>query len=295
MMELWIWYLTCWAKVRGTAIAAEEFHVLCLSSQCCNVVSSIGIKTVGKDDIFQMYFLNREGFQNYPSRSHLDNVMVTRELVVQHLLFQGYSILRADADACLTADVVTLANDLSLGILVSAQDPGHEFYKTAWTNNYHCNGTQMLTLNNGLAFLKGQPQVASFYSRAVGRSLRIMCKARLDDANGFGQKGFNEEVKSSDYCVQFGSDKWDGSLLSGETSNTDLPNFNISVFSVCSMCDEEVFCGSGFAVHANCLLGDDKRKFLEKHEVWYLQENWVKILPEVKGKNLKEVLNSLVK
>jgi hypothetical protein len=279
----------------GANKAAEEFHVLCLSSRCCDVVRSIGMKTIGKDDIFEMYLLNRQGFQEYKPRSLLDDVMVVRELVVQHLLFQGYSILRADADTCFTKDIIPLVNDQSLGMLVSAQDPGEQFHQSAWANNYSCNGTQLLTLNNGLAFLKGQRQVALFYSQAVGRSLRIMSEPNINDANGFGQKGFNEEALSSDFCVMVGSDTWNGEILSGKTNYNESPNFGISIFSVCSSCDKELYCGSSFAVHANCLLGHNKVKFLEMHKVWYLRENWAEILPELKKSSLTEVMNSLTK
>lgn len=285
----------CWAKLRGSEKAAEEFHVLCLSSQCCDVVSFIGMKTIGKDDIFEMYLLNRKGFQEYKPRSYLDDVMVARELVVQHLLFQGYSILRADADACFTKDIIPLVNDPSLGMLVSAQDPGKQYHQSAWANNYSCNGTQFLTLNNGLALLKGQRQVASFYSQAVGRSLRIMSEANVIDADGFGQKGFNEEALRSDFCIIFGSDTWNGEILSGKTNYNESPNFGISIFSVCSSCDKELYCGSSFAVHANCLQGHNKVKFLEMHNVWYLRKNWAEILPELRKNNLTEVMRSLAK
>jgi len=286
--------LLCWAKVRGVDNAAKEYNVLCLSSRCCDMVSSFGLRHFGKDDMFQMYIRNREGYQKYAQTSHLDSVMITRELVVQHLLFQGYSVLRADADVCVTADLVALADDLSLDMLVSAQDPGHSLHQTTWAHNYHCNGTQFLSLNNGLAFVKGQPQVATFYALAVGRSLRIMVNDP-SSADGFAQKGFNQEAKESKFCVNFGLGTWNGSMLSGKTSYNALANFNISIFSVCSPCDRKLYCGSSYAVHANCLQGFQKRNFLDSQNAWHLHANWLEILAEMKGKGIEESIISLEK
>jgi len=272
--------LLCWNNIRGAA-AIEAFRLFCLSETCCERASSLGLKTLGIDqtgNIYEMFLMHRIGYLRRERNSYLDDLMYTRDHLLSHLLYEGFSVFQADADSCFVEDPFTLFEENELDLLISAQ-PCLKKIHPLWCNDYGCPGESnlpVMTLNGGIAYFSGVEPMASFVARGAGHGMKISTSPNFLERDGFGQKGFNEEARISGFCFNSTEESanriWTGKPL---FSDPALGNLNVGIFSVCSPCGDMASCEHALAVHSNCSPTlEAKKTFMQQKGVWFLADDW---------------------
>lgn len=299
----------CWARVRGMEAAIREFTVWCLSQSCCEQASKLGFRTLGSDGWPAQYRSFRSGFErNGPPTAYLDSIVLQRDLIYHRLIGDGGWLLRADIDSCFVRDPIRFAQDHNLDVFGSAQevkltkdnnagiavDAKGQPVLPYWAYHWECPGATTplhLTLNLGVGLLRCTDLTQQHFGLAMGHGFHVMARGvdgitqETHHPIGWGQKGWNIHMHRSGLCLkQIGKPSginWDGQEVVGSTREPkgpqDPPRLQHGGFAVCSHCDASELCGKEhtYLVHANCLGGDDKLKYLKKTEsAWWLREDW---------------------
>jgi len=277
--------ILCLANVIGASKAAAAATVLCLHASCCLEAERAGLRTVM--DRNQM--LTVKGYRSYGKpKSHLDDVQLYREWAYLHLLEQGHSIFRTDADTCLKRDpLLPAAGPNELGpaadIIVSVQQlPVDE----KWSFQWSCGAFDLgMTLNNGVSWIRSIPAVIAFLNYELGLGIALLSSEHND---GWSQKSFNMAMHSGGLCLAPADNRIsspidalnDGLFLYGTTldlnpkgSTVSYPRLYVAAFGVCSY-RNGWNCSKAPLVHANGMVINLKRQALKQHDSWHLREDW---------------------
>lgn len=276
--------ILCLANVIGASQAAAAATVLCLHASCCLEAERAGLRTVM--DRNQM--LTVKGYRSYGKpKSHLDDVQLYREWAYLHLLEQGHSIFRTDADTCLSRDPLLAAvgpNQLgpAADIIVSVQQlPVDGQWSFQWSCGAHDLG---MTLNNGVAWLRSKPAVIEFLNYELGLGIALLSSEY--DSDGWSQKSFNMAMHSGGLCLAPTDNRISnptealnaglylyGTTLALDTDKVTFPQLHVAAFGVCSY-RNDWNCSKAPLVHANGMVVSLKRQALKEHDSWHLRKDW---------------------